>query len=165
LIRLILVLIGTVALDQITKYAVHQSMKLHESIPVFGEVVQLTYIRNPGAAFGINVSSPSLFLALSLLACGVMVYYFTRLPASDSRGRFALTLILGGAVGNLIDRIRLSEVIDFINVGVGEYRWPVFNVADSAVTIGVIFLFIRLSFFRSETSGEPDPERRREYTH
>lgn len=128
-----------------TKYIVQQNMTLHASIPVLGDYVRLTYIHNPGAAFGIMPGNRWLFLALSLVACGVMIYYFYSLPADERWGRRALMGILGGAVGNLIDRVRFGEVTDFVDVGIGTYRWPVFNVADMAVTIGVAILFLRLS--------------------
>lgn len=131
-------------LDQITKIAVQQWMTLYQSYPVLGDVVQLTYIRNPGAAFGIDIGGRWLYLALSIIACAVMIYYLLRLPASERRGRYAMMTVLGGALGNLIDRALYGEVTDFIDIGAGAYRWPVFNVADSAVTIGIILLFTRL---------------------
>ena len=74
-----------------------------------------------------------------------MIYYLARLPAAERRGRYAMMTVLGGALGNLIDRALYGEVTDFIDIGAGAYRWPVFNVADSAVTIGIILLFTRLS--------------------
>lgn len=120
-------------------------MGLHTSIPILGELIRFTFIKNPGAAFGIMIGSKWFFLLLSILACGVMVYYFTQLPVTETWGRFALSMIFAGAVGNLIDRIRFGEVTDFIDVGFGTYRWPIFNIADMAVSIGVILLFIRLS--------------------
>ena len=131
-------------LDQITKIAVQQWMTLYQSYPLLGDVVQLTYIRNPGAAFGIDIGGRWLYLALSIIACAVMIYYLLRLPASERRGRYAMMTVLGGALGNLIDRALYGEVTDFIDIGAGAYRWPVFNVADSAVTIGIILLFTRL---------------------
>ena len=142
---LIIILLSVVILDQVTKYIVQQNMTLHASIPVLSDYVRLTYIHNPGAAFGIMPGNRWLFLALSLVACGVMIYYFYALPADERWGRRALMGILGGAVGNLIDRVRFGEVTDFVDVGIGTYRWPVFNVADMAVTIGVAILFLRLS--------------------
>ena len=136
---------GIVILDQLTKIAVQQWMTLHQSCPLLGEVVQFTYIRNPGAAFGITFGGRWIYLVLSVIACAVMIYYLFRLPAAERRGRYAMLIVLGGALGNLIDRALYGEVTDFIDIGVGAYRWPVFNVADSAVTIGIILLFTRLS--------------------
>lgn len=154
MILLTVTFVVVVLLDLGTKYLVQDAMPLYTSIPIVGEYVKLTHIRNPGAAFGISVGSPALFLVLSMLACGVVAYYFKTLPVSERWGRFSLTLVLGGAVGNLIDRIRFGEVTDFIEVGIDAYRWPVFNVADMAVTIGVVLLFIRLYHARPSASLE-----------
>lgn len=136
---------GILILDQITKIAVQQGMALHQSYPLLGEVVQLTYIRNPGAAFGITLGGRWFYLVLSVIAIAVMIYYLFRLPPVERWGRYAMMSILGGATGNLIDRAVYGAVTDFIDIGVGAYRWPVFNVADSAITIGIILLFTRLS--------------------
>jgi signal peptidase II len=145
LVRLICTFILVVFLDQCTKIVVQEYMTLHGSIPILGEFLRLTFIKNPGAAFGIMIGNRLFFLAMSILACGVMIYYFIQLPVRETWGRFALTLIFGGAIGNLIDRILYGEVTDFIDVGLNTYRWPIFNIADMAVSIGVILLFIRLS--------------------
>ena len=132
-------------LDQITKIAVQQWMTLHQSYPLLGEMVQFTYIRNPGAAFGITLGGRWIYLVLSVIACVIMLYYLFRLPPAERWGRYAMMGILGGAVGNLIDRALYGEVTDFIDIGMGAYRWPVFNIADTAITIGIILLFTRLS--------------------
>ena len=132
-------------LDQITKIAVQQWMTLHQSYPLLGEMVQLTYIRNPGAAFGITLGGRWIYLVLSVIACVIMLYYLLRLPPAERWGRYAMMGILGGAVGNLIDRALYGEVTDFVDIGMGAYRWPVFNIADTAITIGIILLFTRLS--------------------
>jgi signal peptidase II len=163
--KLVIALCAVVALDQLSKYLVQDLMSLYTSIPLLGEVVKLTYIRNPGAAFGINLGNKALFIILSIVACGVMGYYFTRLPAAEHWGRFALTLIFGGAIGNLIDRIQHGEVTDFIDVGLGSYRWPIFNVADMAVTIGVILLFIRLSSTHPSAAHASGSEQQRGFIH
>lgn len=145
---------GILALDQVTKFAVQQGMALHQSFPLLGEVVQLTYIRNPGAAFGITFGGRWIYLVLSVIACAVMIYYYFRLPSVERWGRYAMTGILGGALGNLVDRAIYGEVTDFIDIGVGAYRWPVFNVADSAITIGIILLFTRLSAINRTLNDE-----------
>jgi len=145
---------GILFLDQVTKFAVQRWMTLHQSYPLLGEVVQFTYIRNPGAAFGITFGGPWLYLVLSVIACIVMIYYLVRLPADEKLGRYAMMSILGGAFGNLIDRALYGDVVDFIDIGAGAYRWPVFNVADSAVTIGIILLFTRLSAINRKLCDE-----------
>ncbi len=136
---------GIVILDQLTKIVVRQWMTLYQPLPLMGDVVQFTYILNPGAAFGITLGGAWFYLVLSIVACTILVYYLVRLPPAERRGRYAMMSIFGGALGNLIDRALYGAVTDFIDIGLGAYRWPVFNVADSAITIGVILLFTRLS--------------------
>jgi signal peptidase II len=144
------VMVGTiVALDQATKWLVDHGMALHQSIPVIPGFLSLTYVRNTGAAFGMLASpSPglrSLFLLLfSGLAIGLILWLWIRERQGGALYRSALALVLGGALGNLIDRIRLGEVIDFVDVYWRNYHWPAFNVADSAITAGVALLLIHL---------------------
>lgn len=138
---------GVLVLDVSTKLLVQNHMHLYQQIDMIGEYVRLTYIYNPGAAFGIHLGqySREIFLVLSLLALGALVgmYWFT--PVADRVRLAAIALICGGAVGNLIDRVRsVRGVVDFIDVGVGNVRWPVFNVADIAVTTGAIILALSL---------------------
>ena len=94
-----------------------------------------------------------------------MIYYFIQLPVRETWGRFALTLIFGGAIGNLIDRILYGEVTDFIDVGLNTYRWPIFNIADMAVSIGVILLFIRLSTTNQTIPDESSSTEQEEIVH
>jgi signal peptidase II len=141
------ILVGVVALDLATKIIVTRTIPLYHIIDVIGSYVRLTYIHNPGAAFGIHLGPYSriIFLVLSLIALAALagMYWFT--PASDRIRLSAIALICGGAVGNLLDRIRsASGVVDFIDVGVADVRWPVFNVADIAVTTGAIVLALSL---------------------
>lgn len=141
------VLGGVLFVDVVTKLAVQNSMTQYQIVEIIGSYVQLTFIHNPGAAFGIKVgeSSRAIFMVLSLIALGalLMMYWFT--PARDRVRLAAIALICGGAVGNLIDRVRsINGVIDFIDVGIGTTRWPVFNVADMAVTAGAIILALSL---------------------
>ena len=91
----------------------------------------------------------------SLVAIGVVIYLFWRLPGGSRRESLALGLVAGGALGNLVDRLRLGEVIDFLDIGVGDrYRWPTFNLADAAVTIGVLLLVLWLGRSRTEKLKE-----------
>ena len=133
--------------DQLTKLHVVQTMRLHESIPIIPNLFSFTYIRNPGAAFGLLAGSSNAFRMVffgitsifALVLLGTILY---RMPERDWMGRLSVSAILGGAVGNLIDRLRYGEVIDFLDVYIDNYHWPAFNVADSAITVGVIFLII-----------------------
>ena len=139
-------------LDQVTKLIVVNSMRLRDPVDVLGSFVRLTYIHNPGAAFGLKIGGPVLHTAFSLIALSVLVWLFWNLPAGARLLRTALSMVLGGALGNIIDRIRIEAgVIDFIDVGIShEWRWPIFNVADSFVTIGIILLAIGYARQRDE---------------
>lgn len=149
-----------VALDVITKMIVQRHLVLYSPRPVFGEVFRLTYIYNPGAAFGLHLGAYSrfIFLVLTVVALGVLFLWYRATPWHDRLRLVAIALVSGGAVGNMIDRVRSHRgVVDFLDVGVGTFRWPVFNVADIAVTIGAILL--ALSLWTEESEGRVDVER------
>ena len=136
-----------VALDQATKYAVERSMDLHQSQTLVPGFLCLTYVRNRGAAFGIlsDAAIPHqtlLFSLVSLLALGGIVAYALWLPAHERLSQVALGLVMGGAVGNLLDRTRHGFVVDFVDVFWGAHHWPAFNVADSAITTGVALVVL-----------------------
>jgi len=136
-----------VALDQITKIVVLKTMALHQSIVVIPGFFSLTHIHNPGGAFGFMADQNQtvrvlLFIVAALAALGLIFYFYRKTPPSLPVLSVGLALIFGGAVGNLIDRIRFGLVIDFLDFYIGEMHWPAFNVADSAVFIGMsIFIF------------------------
>jgi signal peptidase II len=140
-------------LDQATKAVASAALFLGDPVPVAGDVVRLTLVHNTGAAFGLFPGSRFPFIVISILAIAVVLYLYTREAYRGVPQRVLLGCILGGAVGNLVDRVRLGWVIDFIDVGIGRTRWPVFNVADSAVTVGVILLAWYLS-----RAGRPAPD-------
>ena len=117
----------------------------------------MTYIRNPGAAFGLLAGSSNAFRFVffgltSIFAVGLLGTILVRMPEQDWMGRGSVAGILGGAIGNLIDRLRFGEVIDFLDYLYQDYHWPAFNVADSAITVGVVFLIIHFAF---EKRAEP----------
>lgn len=146
-----------IVLDQATKLLVHSRMALHESIPVFPSFFQLTYIRNPGAAFGIFAGMDSgfrttFFVLISIAALVFLGNLYLKIPRDSLMGRFSVSLIIGGAVGNLVDRIRFGEVVDFLDFFIGRHHWPAFNVADSAISVGVGLLI--LHFIRSEKADK-----------
>jgi len=148
--RLALIVGSTViVLDQITKALVESLMHLYQSIEIVPNFVHLTYLKNTGAAFGFLAGPRSslriaFFLLVSGVAIGCVLYLLKNLRPGRTSLVASLSLILGGAVGNLIDRLRLGEVIDFIDLHWHHFHWPAFNVADSSITIGVILLFIQM---------------------
>jgi len=132
-------------LDQLTKIYIDSNFQLYESIQVIENFFHITYVRNPGAAFGIladNAVRIPFFISISLLAGIGILWYLRKIAASDFWQHLALGLIFSGAVGNLIDRIRLGEVIDFLDAHWYQHHWPAFNVADSAICVGVAVLFL-----------------------
>ncbi|MGH7476852.1 MAG: signal peptidase II [Longimicrobiales bacterium] len=149
---------GIVLFDLMTKLLVQRNFHLYQQVELIGDYVRLTYIFNPGAAFGIHLGPYSriIFLILSLVALLALAGMYWVTPVSDRVRLAAIALICGGALGNLADRVRsVHGVVDFLDVGIGTVRWPVFNVADIAVTIGAIFL--ALSLWREEHGGQrPD---------
>ncbi|MFQ6092469.1 MAG: signal peptidase II [bacterium] len=134
----------TVLADQSSKALVQRALQLKESVQLVGSLVKITYIHNPKGAFGLPLGGRLFFVIFSVLASLFILYYLFRIPKERVWSKRALALILGGAVGNLIDRFRFGEVVDFIDLGVGNTRWPIFNVADIAVTAGVALLLYTL---------------------
>lgn len=141
-------------LDRWTKWLIDTRLLLNQTIPVIDGFFNITYVRNTGVAFGIldSVQSSMKSTILAILTVGAIIgviVYSWRTPLSQKLLQAALSLILAGALGNLYDRIRYGYVIDFIEVYFRDYRWPSFNVADSAITTGVAFLAIEM--FRKES--------------
>ena len=129
------------------KALVDRYMDLHESHAIVEGLARLTYVQNRGAAFGIlsDADLPYqslLFSVVSILALGAIAVYAWKLPVTSRLPRAALALIMGGAVGNLLDRMRLGYVIDYVDVYWGRHHWPAFNVADSAISVGVALLVL-----------------------
>lgn len=130
-----------IAVDQITKYVVLHSLALGDPVDVLGSAFRLTFIYNRGAAFGMQLGSPTMHTVVSFVALAVVGWLYWSLPAAARLLHVALALVVGGAIGNIIDRLRFGQVVDFFDVGLGEsWRWPVFNIADSCVTVGVLLL-------------------------
>ena len=143
------------ALDQVTKLYVHTTFALHESHPVIAHLFAFTYVRNSGAAFGMLARQSQEFLrfffpAVTVVALAGLCMYFVRVPYQRTLTLWGLCLIIGGAMGNGIDRLWLGQVIDFIDVHWYAYHWPAFNVADSSICIGVGLLL--LDSFRAAKS-------------
>jgi signal peptidase II len=146
----LLVLGGTIILlDQMTKYLVLQFLPLFSTIQVIPGFFNLVHVRNTGAAFSFLAGEPSawrqgLFIGLTLLVVAMLLFAYGKVRSSDTWSRTAYVLIVAGALGNLTDRLRLGEVVDFLDFYVGAYHWPAFNVADSAITVGALMLVVSL---------------------
>lgn len=125
--------LAVVILDQFSKYIVVENMVLGESIPIIEEVFHLTYILNPGAAFGMFAHNRLFFIAIAIVVIGIIIWARREILASPWEVKAGCGLFLGGAIGNLIDRARQGLVIDFFDFRI----WPVFNIADIAICIGV----------------------------
>jgi signal peptidase II len=138
--------LAVLVLDQVTKAVVERSMVLHETIPLL-PFFALTYVRNTGAAFGVLGAAPAsirlpLFLLVTAAAAWALVSMLRRAAPGQRPLIAALGAILGGAAGNLICRLRYGEVIDFLDAHWGDLHWPAFNVADSAITVGVLVVLL-----------------------
>ncbi len=148
--------------DQISKAYVVRHLDLYESwvpVPALEQVFRFTYVRNTGAAFGLFPQGGAIFLIIAVIVSAFIIYYYRQVPQGGWLLRLALGLQLGGALGNVIDRVRLGYVVDFVDV----WRWPVFNVADSCIVIGVGLLLLimlreerreRRNAAADETTGE-----------
>lgn len=147
---------AVVLLDLWTKSLIHNRLALHESFPVIDGLFDITYVRNTGVAFGIFSSIDSSLKAailslFTLTAAVLVVIYSVRSPQGNRLLQSSLALILGGALGNLYDRATNGYVIDFMDVYAGSYHWPAFNVADAAISFGVLLL--ALEIYRNEIAG------------
>lgn len=144
---LILACVVIIPLDQWTKYLVVQRFELHQSMTLIENYLNLVYVQNTGAAFGIFADSSlrvPFLSGIAVLAVGMIVWILSRLRVEQRWQRLGLVLVVPGAIGNLIDRIRFGYVIDFIDVHWYQHHWPAFNVADSAITLGVVFMLVEI---------------------
>src|SRR5688500_6680830 len=158
-IHYLLITATIIAADIWTKALVLRRIDLHEAITVIPNFFQLVHVRNTGAAFGIGANAASKIVPLllnigALAVFGVVEVYALRSSVTDRVLQTGLHLILGGAVGNLVDRFRFGYVVDFLDVYIGRHHWPAFNVADSAICIGIALLFFDMKKKpESETEG------------
>jgi len=154
--------------DQAIKWVVKTNMRLYDSIPVFGDFFRLTYVENPGMAFGVRISDNVFFTVFAVIASLVLLLYLFKLQERQEWARISMTIIIGGALGNLTDRIFRGQVVDFLDFdffniqipafkllsfhfsGYSMERWPVFNIADIAISVGMVLLLIYILFFEEE---------------
>lgn len=160
--RVLIISLLVILLDQLSKTVVVYCFQIGESTPVLGNFFRLTYILNPGGVFGSKLGSQNFYTIISILALVVTSWFFFKTKSRETWLRVGLCMVLGGAVGNLIDRLRFGEVVDFLDFdffnislppskvlffnfpGFFLDRWPVFNLADSFVLIGVVLIIVHL---------------------
>ncbi len=155
-----LVASGVVVFDQLTKWLVRRDLPLHEVIPVVPAFFSITHATNPGGAFSLFAGAhetfrlPFFFVATAV-AIGVLIYFLREIPSQQRWLLFAVAGVLGGAIGNLIDRIAFGEVTDFLLVYYRGWYWPAFNVADSFITVGVGILVAHSLFVGDAPTADP----------
>jgi len=144
------------AADQVSKALVVANLRVGESVEVVGDLVRLWHVRNSGAAFSLFPGAIWLFIPVTILALVMVVYFFRSFRDRGPVVHVILGMILAGTLGNFTDRLRLGYVVDFVSVGFGETRFPTFNVADSAVVVGIGLLVLYLTFAdRRDRQDEP----------
>jgi len=152
------VALTVVILDQFTKWLIVRDMTLHESIPVIDSLFHITYVRNRGGAFSILADQPDFlrlpfFLTVSVVAFSALVYFLRTVGEHQKLLLFALAGILGGAIGNFIDRVSVGTVVDFLDFHWRGYYFPAFNVADSFITTGTVVVLVYSLFVSEENRG------------
>ena len=158
----------SLSLDLVSKYLVETHLHFGDKREVIEGFFYLTHVRNPGAAFGLFATAPAafrltFFVGISTVAIGIIISFFRKLAPGDRLSALALGSILGGAIGNLLDRIRYGEVVDFLHFRLWKgYSWPDFNFADSFIVVGVALLVLEL--LATEGPGEASSEPREEPT-
>lgn len=160
--RFLLISLAVLVVDQWSKWWIERRLDLHDSIPIIPGCLDFTHVSNTGVAFGLlpahgDLTATLLLTLLGLVALGVIGYYFLRTPADHRLLLISLSLVLGGALGNLLDRIAAGAVTDFIDFYVGGWHWHTFNVADSAITIGIVLMALELLLTRRR-AVEPHAE-------
>lgn len=170
--RFLILTLLTILFDQLSKTLVSVLFRTGESISVLGDFFRLTFVSNPGGVFGTKLGSQNFYTVVSILAIGVTLWFFYKAKGRENNLRTGLCLVLGGAAGNLIDRFRFGEVVDFLDFdffninlppkkllifnfpGFSIDRWPVFNLADSFVLIGMLLVIIHLLFFKENPATD-----------
>lgn len=151
IIRLILVSGGIVLADQVSKYIIKLNLALYDHIVVIEKFFNITHILNPGGAFGFFANQSLdirrfIFLFMSSIVAVFVLWFYKKCAAQFIFLSYGLALIFGGAIGNLIDRFRYGKVVDFLDFYIGSSHWPAFNIADSAITIGMVILIYHILF-------------------
>ena len=168
-IRFYLVALIIVLADQVTKWSVVRSIPLNQSRPALGKIMVLTHTQNSGGAFSLMQGNPFVFIIVAVLAIGALVFAYSKYQRNNLPMSVALALALGGAIGNLVDRIRYGYVVDFFDFHGGTDRnlFPIFNVADSAISVGIILLMAMLLFAKdpAKSNNQKTEEKSLSETH
>jgi signal peptidase II len=146
--------VAIVVVDQATKALVTGALRPGESRPILGDFIRIVFSQNSGALFGLFKDNAAMFGLVSLVVIGLIVAYHGRTAASTYM-TVTLGLLLGGAIGNMLDRLRLGYVVDFVDSGIGNVRWYTFNVADAAISVAILLLF--LAAIRPSLADPADP--------
>ncbi|MBN1559110.1 signal peptidase II [candidate division KSB1 bacterium] len=159
-LKILIITAIIVAIDQMTKIYISRSMQLYQSFRLLGDFIRLTYVENKGIVFGIKMAHGGFFTVFAAIASLAIMFYLFRMKGEKFIARLSMALILGGAIGNLGDRLFRGSVVDYLDVeffditipafqflfihfpGYALQRWPVFNVADAAITVGMLLLFV-----------------------
>jgi signal peptidase II len=153
--------IAVILLDQLTKYLVARNLQVGESFSIIENYFNLVHVRNRGMAFGLmnrpgdDGSGHYFLIGATFIAAAILIYWFFKLRGEKNWMIPGLSLVLGGAVGNLIDRLRIREVVDFLDFYIGTLHWPAFNIADAAITVGTFWIAIQLIFRPALLRGNP----------
>ena len=129
-----------VLLDQLTKFLIKQNLQLSQSIPIIKNILHLTYVTNTGSAFGLFKGFNLIFIFFSIIVIAAIFYFTQKIKENEKVLLFSIGLLFGGTLGNLIDRLLYGSVVDFIDLRI----WPIFNIADSAVTMSIMLLIVLL---------------------
>jgi signal peptidase II len=163
---LLVICFWIISIDQWTKYVVQQRLAIYQKVEVIHGFFNIVHVRNTGGAFGIFGGEKGgmgslLFVVASLIAIGSILFFFIKLREDEKNLSLSFSLVLAGAIGNLIDRLRYGEVVDFLDFYRFSYHWPAFNIADSVICIGIGLLALELFIRdrrRSTKSQAPNPK-------
>ena len=158
----LLLSLAVVVADQWSKWLVERYLPLHRPMEIIPDLLNFTHVKNTGVAFGMfaangSSSGTAILTVLGLIALTVVGVYFWHTDKHDTLMLTSLSLILGGAVGNLLDRIAAGSVTDFIDAYIGTYHWHTFNLADSAITIGICLMALEILLTGKKSKADPDP--------
>ncbi|MCD6594088.1 signal peptidase II [bacterium] len=158
-LKLVSISAGTIILDRLTKNLVIHSINYRQSISVLGSFFNIVYVTNPGGAFGTKIGGNYFYITAAFLASIILLLWFFNKQHSQL-GLTGIALMFGGAIGNLWDRFTIGKVIDFLDFGIGTTRWPTFNIADSAITIGICLLILQELIHKDtrKSAGNNDDE-------